>query len=70
MQDVSRELRVQSKQRRGVLNWMMDRNLNLLINSAILVICYVQEGEQRMLLELGYSQLNGLAPVLTKKGSL
>ena len=36
---VSRELRVQTNQRLGVLNWMMDRNLNSLINSAILVIC-------------------------------
>ena len=35
------------KQIRGVLNWKMDQNLILLINSAILVIRYVQEGETK-----------------------
>ena len=28
-----------SKAERGVLNWKMDQNLNLLINFAILVMC-------------------------------
>ena len=36
---------------------MVDPNLNLLINSAVSVICYVQDEEQRKLLELEYSQL-------------
>ena len=34
----------------------MDQNLNLLINSDILAICYVQEGKQMKPLELEYGQ--------------
>ena len=52
--------------------WMMDQNLNWLPrNSAIFVICYVQEGEQRKLLGLqcgqAWGKLPELAPVLTKR---
>ena len=70
---VSRELRVQSKQRRGVLNWMMDRNLNLLINSAILVICLIcagggAEDASRTRVRSAWGKFNELAPVLTKRG--
>ena len=36
---VTREPRVWINQRRGVLNWKMGQNLNLLINFAILVMC-------------------------------
>ena len=47
---------------------MMDQNLNLLINSAILVICYAQEGAEE---RLAWGKFNELAPViLTKKVSL
>ena len=33
--------------RQGVLDWMMDRNLGLLIDSAVLVICCAQEGAEK-----------------------
>ena len=46
--------------------------MNLLINSAIFAICYVQKGEQRKSLELEYGDsleiVNELAPVLTNRG--
>ena len=46
----------------------MDQNLNLLINPAILVMCYAQEGAEEW---LAWREFIELAPViLTKKVSL
>ena len=46
-----------NKSEMGCVELDDDQNLKLLKNSAILVICYMQEGEQRKLLELEYGQL-------------
>ena len=65
---MSREPRVKTNQRQGLLNCMVGRNLNLLINSAVSGICYVQDGEQRKLLELEYGQLGeGVSMKLKEK---
>ena len=51
-------------------DWMMDRNLGLLIGSAVLVICCAQEGAEKAFgagVRSAWERFGRLAPVLTER---
>ena len=66
---VSGESGVWADRRQGVLDWMMDRNLGLLIDSAVLVIFCAQEGRKRLGAGVwsAWGRFGRLAPVLTER---